>query len=275
MTDTPFRERSLSSDCGAVTVTVAAGAAPRIELTAAAERMFTRDLAELITDTARAAARAAADAVAADPVPGIADAIEELAGFTQDLRERGYGAVIAERREAAAEAEDGDETAPEQSGLDSALLGPAMGGGYLKLHPEALGALESTLALLQRFQETPPGTGKGEEPGPVGLAKSESKLVTVESTNEYPVSRVVLSKRALEIGAKGLTAELNATVAAAHADLLERQEAYFSGLGLRTAPADAVERSGAFRDEANAVAAEMRSTQERITQMFKDGGHFG
>ncbi|GAA2319078.1 hypothetical protein GCM10009853_091440 [Glycomyces scopariae] len=271
MTDAPFRERSLTSACGNVTVTVAAGAAPRVELAAATERMFTRDLAELVTATAREAAHAAMeDALAEGSGPDIGEAIDALTEFTAGIRERGFAAVIAER---AAALED---EAAEEEQRPSVPERPFQGAG-LSLDPAGLAALDAALDMWKRFQATPPGTGKGEEPGPVGRAKSESKLVTVEATLEFPLAEVILSKRALEIGAKALSAEITETAAAAVADLDAKQSAYLTGLGLPVGPDEAKAAVGeaetVSRDGVGLVT-DLRAQQDRIGGMFREGGHF-
>lgn len=265
MTDAPSRDRSLTSECGNVTVTVASGVAPRIHLAAGAERMFTRDLAELITETARKAAESA-NADARPEGPGVDEAAELLAAFAGDLRARGFGAIM-ERRKAFLE-EDDPEDRPRP-------VNPA--GTKLAVDPAAIAALDDVLALWKRCQSEAPGTKTGDEYAPVGRAKSESKLVTIESTLAYPVAQVVLSKRALEIGAKGLSAELTATAAAAVADRDAKQDAYFDRLGLPYAPGEAKEvldRGNALNAEGLALVRQIRESQDRITRMFKDGGHF-
>ncbi|WP_112137033.1 hypothetical protein [Glycomyces dulcitolivorans] len=271
MTDAPFRERSLTSADGCVTVTVAAGAAPRFELAPAAERMFTRDLAELITFTAREAAHAAMeDALADGSGPDIGEAIEALTEFRDGIRERGFAAVIAERAEALE-----DEAAQEEQ-RPARQERPFQGKG-LALDPSSLATLDAALDMWKRFQATPPGTGAGEEPGPVGRAKSESRLVTVESTLEYPVAQVILSKKALEIGARGLSLELTETAAAAVADLDAKQSAYLTGLGLPVGPDEAkaaVSEAERVGKDGVGLVTDLRAQQDRIAAMFKDGGHF-
>ncbi|GAA1688612.1 hypothetical protein GCM10009830_40290 [Glycomyces endophyticus] len=271
MTDAPFRERSLTSACGNVTVTVAAGAAPRIDLAAGAERMYTRDLAELVTATAREAAHAAMeDALEEGSGPDIGDAIGELEAFRDGIRERGFAAVIAERAAAL------DDEATEADRRPSLPERP-FGGQGLSLDPAGLAALDAALDMWKRFQATPPGTGRGEEPGPVGRAKSESRLVTVESTLEFPVAEVILSKRALEIGAKALSAELTETAAAAVADLDAKQSAYLTGLGLPVGPDEAKAAVGEAETVAKdgvGLVTDLRHQQDRIAGMFKQGGHF-
>ncbi|RRR98261.1 hypothetical protein [Glycomyces terrestris] len=262
MTDVPSRERSLTSDCGSVTVTVAPGAAPRIELTAAAERMFTRDLAELVTDTARKAAEALDD----EPEgPRVEEAAEMLAAFAGDLRERGVGALL-ERRKAFEDDDPEERPRPADPGR-----------AKLALDPAAVAMLDDVLELWKRSERLAPGTKDGDEHAPVGRARSESKLVTVESTLAYPVSQVILSKRALEIGAKGLSLELTETAAAAVADRDAKQGPYFDALGLPYAPGEAKEvldRGNALNAEGLAIVQRISESQDRITRMFKDGGHF-
>jgi hypothetical protein len=265
LTDASFRERSLTSACGNVTVTVAFGAAPRIELTAGAERMFTRDLADLITATARAAAEAAAEPAEG---PGVDEATAMLTEFTGDLRARGFAAILERRKDFEAEDAETGEDRPRPAN-------PA--GAKLAVDPAAIEALESVLALWKRSEERAPGTAAGDEHAPVGRAKSESKLVTIESTLDYPVASVVLSKRALDIGAKGLSAELTETAAAAAADRDAKQGAYFEDLGLPFGPGDAkevVDRANALNAEGLDIVTGIRDGQDRITRMFKEGGHF-
>lgn len=271
MTEDSPGERSLTSDCGTVTVTLGADGAPVIALDKSAERMYTRDLAELVTATAKDATRAAAEDVAAAGGPDLGDTIDMLTGFRDDLRDKDFATVMAERRAEFAE--------PDERGRYASPPGEAGApkGPKLALDPAALAALDSTLDLLRRFQNTPPGTGKGEDPGPVGRARSESKLVTVESTLQFPVSEVILSKRALEIGANALGREITETAAAAIADLNAQESGYLTGIGLPFGLAEvreATEQGSAETAAGVELVAEIRAEQDRVGRMFKEGGHF-
>jgi hypothetical protein len=270
LTDASPRERSLTSSCGNVTVTIAPGAPPKVELADDARSLFAHDLAELVTATAKAAADAARDdAPEADAGPSIGDGLEHLTRLRDGLRDQGFAAVLEEQR-ARLEPEEGERRPPQ---AEQPARGPK-----LAMHPDVMAYLDSTVQMLQRFAATPPGTGKGESDDlPVGRAKHESRLVTIEATMEYPIASVVLSKRATEIGPRALSQQLTETAAAAAADLAVRQHGFLNGLGLPVGPDEASEvvgngeRLGA--EGVESVTA-LRHQQEQLTRQFYEGGHF-
>ncbi|WP_205324750.1 hypothetical protein [Glycomyces sp. YM15] len=269
MTDTESGERSHNSSCGNVSVITAPGRFPEIALADGAERLYTRDLAELIATTARAAADAdRAAAPAPEAAPSVEDTIAVLAGLRGDLRDKGLQATIEQRR---------DEAVPpgERDHRDERLTGGPTG---LAMPPFADELLSDSIALLERFSKRPPGSGKDDQnPEPTGTAKSESKLVAIESTMAYPIASVWLSKRAFEIGPRALTRELNETAAAAAADLATREDDYFSGLGLPLSPGDLTplaEENQARSDRASQDLATLQDQQRHMTRLFNQGGYF-
>ncbi|WP_199040606.1 hypothetical protein [Glycomyces salinus] len=270
MTENQSGERSLTSPCGNVTVHVDPGSPPKVELTAGAERMFPRDLAELITDTARKASDlAGVAATAPESGPSLDEAIDMLAGLREELDGDGFAAAIDRRR---AEFE----SPAERAERDQARF---EGTPKLRLPDFALDSLDSTIGLLRRFKDAPPGTGRdaGEDGLPTGKATSPSKLVVVEATMEYPIASVWLSKRACEIGPKALTSEINETTAAALAELGQEQDAYFAELDLPLGPADVAGASQEVGDRGDRAVGDVRKLaeqQEHITRLFHQGGYF-
>ncbi|THV42573.1 hypothetical protein [Glycomyces buryatensis] len=269
MTVNESGERSLTSDCGNVTVTVATGASPKVELADTATRMYARDLAELVTTTAHAAADAARAEAPETAAPSIDDAIAQLAKLRGDLRDNGFEATIEQLRKDAAPLGEAD------TPRDSQFTGGPTG---LAMPPFAVEMLDSSIALLERFKNQPPGSGKGdEEAQPTGTAKSESKLVAIESTLAYPIASVWLSKKACEVGPKVLAQELTETAAAAAADLAGREDDYFTGLGLPLSPGDLgpiVQENQARGDRATQDLASLQEQQRDMTRLFNQGGYF-
>lgn len=100
MTDTDPAPPAYTSGCGNVTVVDGGSPTPIVRLATEAVRMPARDLAELITYTARDAADAARAAQApADSAPGsAADALAQLKDLRDSLRENGLKAVIERNR---------------------------------------------------------------------------------------------------------------------------------------------------------------------------------
>ncbi|WP_026923609.1 hypothetical protein [Glycomyces arizonensis] len=268
MTDTSPRERSLASACGNVTVTITDSPTPTVELAKDAIRMYTRDLAELVTTTAR---KAADDARADDPdpeaEPSVGEALAVLTGLRDSLREHGLTATLDRQR---SQLEPDEEETLRGEGSTAAA--------GLALHPLDAEGLDETIRTWERFHNIARGTGKdAEAQQPVGRARSESRLVTVESTIEYPIASVVLSKRACEVGPKVLGREITETAAAAAADLAERQDGYFTDLGLPIGPGEAagmVEESKRLGEKGLEMVTAAREHQERITRLFYEGGHF-
>jgi len=257
-------ERSLASPCGNVTVTISHGTVPKVELAKGATALFPRDLAELVTKTARDAADAALADATQPQAPSIDDALQALTAFRDGLRDNGFAATLAERRPPP------DPSAPQ---LDRPPKGPK-----LALPPEALAGLDTALELLHRYQAEPPGTGKGAEAElPTGRAKSQGGLATVEATFAHPVAAVTLSRHACELGAKALESQINEAAAAAAVDLARQQDGYLAKLGVpidgeeASTVADRSERLGADGVE---LAETARGQHERLTRMFTEGGHF-
>ncbi|MCC3765178.1 hypothetical protein K3N28_19145 [Glycomyces sp. TRM65418] len=273
MTDTESQkhwERSQTSSCGNVTVTIAPGQVPAIELADGAERMHTRDLAELITATARAAADAArAAAPEPEAAPSIEDTIAVLAELRGDLRDNGLDAAIERRRNDAVP--PGERDGPRERQFTDGPTG-------LVMPPFADELLSESIALLERFKHQPPGSGKNDRDAqPTGAAKSESKLVAVESTMAYPIASVWLSKRAFELGPRALTRELNETAAAAVADLAGKEDDYYAGLGLPIGPGDLgpiAEENQARGERATQDLATLQERQREMTRLFNQGGYF-
>lgn len=268
MPETQSGERSLTSPCGNVTVTGAPGQAPEIELADGAVRMFARDLADLVTATARAATDALNEAIPPTDAPSTDDAIGELAGLRDGLRRDGLFAMLDRRRTDLGEPEDG----------------PSRQGSYLEASPrialpdDALRRLDSTLELLARFKEPASGLDGATDDGVVNAVTSDSRLVTVEASPVYPVFSVRLSKHACEIGPKALGAEITETAAAAVEGLAPRQNEYLTDMGLPMGPGQAdkaVDETARLGDEGASLATEMHRQQERITRMFYEGGSFG
>lgn len=219
MPDTDPSPRVHASDCGRVTVRTADGPRQEVRLTVEAVRMPGRELAELITQTAREAA----DALAAeDPAPGsAADALAELKDLRDGLREQGLNAVIERKR--AQYGADVDLPA-EDPRVQSRS---ALSGEY------PVANLDMAIAVLERFQG-PAGAaaaGNGLD-GITGTATSPEGDVTVETTGAYPIARLLLGIHARDLGPDVLAAEIDATAERARAELQERQRAGIDALGL-------------------------------------------
>lgn len=270
MTENQSRERSLTSPCGNVTVTVDPGSSPKVELAPGAERMFARDLAELTTKTARDAVdRAMAETEIPADVPTADAAADELSRFRDSLRDQGLASTIDRRRTELEVPED--RVPPEDFTFGET---PA-----IALSELAMRELDSSIELLRRLGDGQTASGTGSEGDePVGKATSPSKLVVVESTLRYPIASVWLSKRACEIGPKALGAEINETAEAAAEDLARTQGDYFAGLGLPTGPAGITEMAKVLGDHgkrAGADAADIQQRQQEIIRSFKEGGYIG
>lgn len=266
MSDSSPGERSLTSACGRVTVTVALGAPPKVELAPGAERMFSHDLADLVTHTARAATDAAlAEAPEPAAAPSIEDTIAELSGLREDLQNHDLATALERRRAAFSPAED--RPAPQDG-----FTGPAK----LELHPAVMETIEASLRLLERFGTAPPGGGgKDEVEPPIGKATNEARTVTIESTLEQPIASVWLGKRATEIGPKALGAELTETAAAAAADLAGKQNGYFTDLGIPLGPDDIAliaEENRARGDQAVEDIEHINRQREELERRFNEGG---
>lgn len=223
MTDTDPAPPAYTSGCGNVTVVDGGSPTPIVRLATEAVRMPARDLAELITYTARDAADAARAAQApADSAPGsAADALAQLKDLRDSLRENGLKAVI-ERNRARFGADD--DLPPEDPRVQSRS---ALSSEY------PIGNLDMAIAMLERFQVAQ--GGRAPEPAPdvaVGTATSPEGDVTVESNGEYPIARLLLGIHARELGPDALAKEINETTARATADLAERQRAGIDAMGL-------------------------------------------
>ncbi|MFC3492618.1 hypothetical protein [Glycomyces rhizosphaerae] len=220
MTDTDPAPPAYTSGCGNVTIVDGGGPTPTVQLTTEAVRMPVRDLAELITHTARDAA----DAVraAADSSPGsVTDALAQLKDLRDGLREDGLNAVI-ERNRARFGADD--DLPPEDPRVQSRS---ALSSEY----PTA--NLDMAIAMLERFQGAQGGQGPGDgSDEALGTATSPEGDVTVEATGEYPIARLLLGIHARELGPDALAKEINKTIALAAEDLSERQRAGIDAMGL-------------------------------------------
>jgi hypothetical protein len=223
LTDTDPTPPVYTSGCGNVTVIDGASPTPTVRLAVDAVRLPARDLAELITYTARDAADAArAVETAADPFTGsAADALAQLKDLRDGLREEGLNAVIARNR-ARYGAED--DLPPEDPRVQSRA---ALSSEY------PIGNLDAAIAMLERFQGPQGGTGpQTAQDETVGTATSPEGDVTVEATGQYPIARLLLGIHARELGPDALAREINDTVERAAADLSERQRAGIDALGL-------------------------------------------
>ncbi|WP_030162226.1 hypothetical protein [Glycomyces sp. NRRL B-16210] len=259
-------ERSLTSACGRVTVTVTLGAPPKVELSPGAERMFSQDLADLVTHTAIAATDAAlAEAPEPAAAPSIEDSIAELTGLRDDLQQHDLATALERRRSAFSPAED--RPAPQEG-----FTGPTK----LELHPAVMETIEASIKLLERFNTAPPGGGgKDEVEPPVGKATNEARTVTIESTLDQPIVSVWLSKRASEIGPKALGVELTETAAAAAADLAGKQNGYFTDLGIPLGPDDIgliADENRARGDQAIEDIEHIDRQREELERRFNEGG---
>lgn len=266
MTDTEPAEHALTSPCGNVTVRLAEGRPPKVELAKAATALFPRDLAELIAETARDAADAARAQAPEPETPSLDDALKTLTEFRDGLRDNGYAATIAEQRAQF-------EPPPVLAEGERPPKGPK-----LALPPMAFDALDTAIGLWQRYQAEPPGTGKGPEHElPTGRGKSEGKLATVEAAFAYPIADVTLSRHACELGAGALESQLNEAAAAAKTDLDRQQGAYMTTLGVPIDPDEAstmTDQSEQLGASGLEVVETARHHHERITRAFTEGGHF-
>lgn len=217
MTDTGPPPPTHTSADGGVTV-VDGNGAPVVRLTVEALRLPARELAELVTWTAREAADAVRAAEAHES-RSAADALAELKNLRDGLRQEGLQAVIDRKR---AEYGADDEDLPPDDPRSMARMGLA------DQIPTA--GLDAAIRILERFQPRP---GTPAELVPVtGRATGPDETVTVESTGEYPIAGVLLGIHARELGPEALGKEITETAAKAVADLKERQRAQVDGLGL-------------------------------------------
>jgi hypothetical protein len=268
LTDNPNGERSLTSPCGNVTVTLTPDSVPKVGLAKSAASLFPRDLADLVAATAREAADAARAEAQPPQAPSIGDAVQELTAFRDSLRDDGFEAALAQRR-----SQLDPDAEPDAPQGERPRRGPK-----LALPPEAMAGLETALELLRRHQAQPPGTGKGAEAElPTGRGRSEGRLATVEAMFAYPIAAVVLSRHACELGTGALESQINEAAAAAAADLARQRDGYLATLGApiggeeAATLADRGERLGA--DGVELVEA-ARLQHERLARMFNEGGHF-
>ncbi|MEU5870295.1 hypothetical protein AB0A73_01890 [Glycomyces sp. NPDC047369] len=217
MTDTDPPPPTHTSADGGVTV-VDGNGTPVVRLTAEALRLPARELAELVTWTAREAADAVRAAEAHES-RSAADALAELKNLRDGLRQDGLQAVIDRKR--AEYGADQDDLPPEDP-RSMARMG-------LADHIPTEG-LDAAIRILERFQPRP---GQPTELVPVtGRAAGPDDAVTVESTGEYPIAGVLLGIHARELGPEALGKEITETAARAIADLKERQRTQIDGLDL-------------------------------------------
>jgi hypothetical protein len=268
LTDAEPGECSTTSPCGNITVTIAEGKAPKVELAKTATGLFPRDLAELVTTTARQAADAARAEAPQPETPSIGDALDILVAFRDGIRDNGYAAAVLQQR---SQLDPEAEPAPPQD--DRPARGPK-----LALPPIALETLDNAIGLWQKYQAAPPGTGKdAEHELPTGRGKSEGKLATVEATFAYPIADVTLSRHACELGPRALESQLNEAVALAAKDLARQQGGYMNRLGVPIDPDEAstaTETSEQLGAEGVRLVETARLQQERLTRQFNEGGHF-
>lgn len=223
MTDTDPAPPAYTSGCGNVTIVDGGSPTPTVRLTIEAVRMPARDLAELITYTARDAADAARAAQsAADSSPGsVADALAQLKDLRDGLREDGLNAVIERNRARFGADED---LPPEDPRVQSRS---ALSSEY------PTGNLDMAIAMLERFRGAQGGQGPWDgSDGAIGTATSPEGDVTVEATGEYPIARLLLGVHARELGPDALAKEIDETTARAAQDLSERQRAGIDAMGL-------------------------------------------
>ncbi|GAB3649323.1 hypothetical protein GCM10028833_16830 [Glycomyces tarimensis] len=263
-------ERSHTSDCGNVTVTVSEASAPAIELAEGAVRMFARDLAELVTATARAAADGyMAEATTEADAPSIDDTIAQLERLRGSLDDDGLIATLDAQRAASEDPEE--RAAREERNFE--------GVPHLALPQSVVDTLGSTIEVLKRLGGGPAGPGSGAEiEQPVGRAMSPSKLVSVEAAPGYPIATVSLSKRACEIGPRALAAEIETAAAAAVEDLASRQDEFFTGMGLPIGPGDVTQLSQEVKGLGAQAQTDMTTIQrhaEDMTRLLYRGGYFG
>lgn len=275
MTDQSPGERSLSSACGNVTVAFEPMTTPRIELADTTSRMAPRDLAELITETARAAADAVREAdPGAEDGASLDEAVAALTELRDDFRDAGSEAAVAKHRQRIVP-EDVRDDAPK---LPDPPGAPEAEPKRPAAHQIVVDRLTASLELLERFRDAPPGSQKGDkEAMPVGEAKNDEKTVHIESTLEYPVASVRLGKRALERGPKALAAEINATAEAAAADLRSKQGAYFAGLGMPGDPGALMNEFEEVKGRGEAAVDHVRAVQDLhhdMTTKLMRGGYF-
>ena len=231
--------------------------------------MFSRDLAELIGDTARKAADASKPDGAELEGPSIDEALAELERLKAGLDEDGLEAELERRRESV------HEPGAENPAKDPQFTGrPVLG-----LSDEMRASLQATIELLGRYRNGPPAGGEGSAPqGPVGKATSPTKLVAVEATIEHPISQVWLSKRACEIGPKALSEEVTETAAAAAAELASMQDSYTADLGLPIGPGFAAQLPDLVRQRGAKIVGQAKflvDHQRGFEQRMKEGGHYG
>lgn len=256
MTDTDPTSPVYTSACGNVTVLGGADAAPQVHLTLEAVRLPARDLAELITWTAREAADAAR-AEGQDGPGSAVDALAKLRSLRDGLRDDGLEAVI--ERERAGFGTEPD-LAPDDPRTMSRL---ALGGTY----PTA--GLDLAISLLERFQPDGPAATVNL----VGRASGPEDAVTVEATGEYPIALVLLGAHARELGPDALAKEITETAAKAGADLRERQAAQIDAMGLPLS----MKQVDGLPDEMNAYgrkvlgqSAHLRGQHDDITRRLHE-----
>lgn len=260
----------MTSECGNVTVAIAASG-PSVELAPTVVRMFARDLAELITRTARSAAEAhMAEAAAEEGRPSIADTIDHLDRLRTGLETDGLTAVLDAHR---AELEDPEDRAAREERKFE-------GVPHLALPQSVVDTLGSTIDLLKRLDRDSAGAGKGrhEPEQPVGKATSPSRLVAVEATPGYPIASLWLSKRACEVGPKVLAADIEETAAAAGRDLADRQDEHFTAMGVPIGPGDVAGLSEEIKGmsaQADTDMTTIRQYTEDMTRSLYQGGYFG
>jgi len=223
VTDTDPLPPTFASGCGNVTIVDGDTPAPTVHLTLEAVRLPVRELAELITSTARDAADAerAAQSVEDVPLGSAADALAQLKDLRDGLREDGLNAVI-ERNRARFGADD--DLPPEDPRVQSRS---ALSSEY------PTGNLDMAIAMLERFQGAQGGQGpESESDDTLGTATSPEGDVTVDATGDYPIARLLLGIHARDLGPDALAKEINETTARAAEDLRERQRASIDAMGL-------------------------------------------
>ncbi|GAA2285835.1 hypothetical protein GCM10009853_046060 [Glycomyces scopariae] len=244
---------SYTSACGTVTV-VGGAEAPVVHLSADATRLPARDLADLITWTAREAADAARDDQAHES-RSAADALAELKNLRDGLRQDGLEAVIERKR-----TEYGAEQPAADPGDPRTMSRLALGGDF------PMAGLDMAIAVLERFGPGGSGAAQVEGEGVVGRADGPEEAVTVEATARYPIAKVLLGIHARELGPEALAKEVTETAAKAAADLREQQRARIDGLGLPLS----MDQVGGLPAEMNAYGRKILGQSEYLRRQHDD-----
>lgn len=213
-----------TSGCGNVAI-LGGETTPTVRLALDAVRLPTRDLAELVTVTAREAADAARAEQTLDRegYGSAAEALEGLKQLREEIRESGPAAAIERKR------------------IELGALQPDLPPGDPRARagivPNAsefpTSMLDMAIGVLERFGNQPGGvSAELGAHGAIGTATSPEGHVTVKATGEYPIAQLLLGNNARALGPEALAEEITETAARAADDLKERQRAQIDALGL-------------------------------------------